>query len=94
MAWLSNPYVLGVAAHAGVPHKDEDSNGATNMTTKSERIDALRGATSDFREALETLQKSSNPKDIEHAETVLKHAGWKKGDNGEFTPPQSDHRSN
>ena len=57
-------------------------------------IDALRGATSDFREALETLQKSSNPKDIEHAETVLKRAGWKKGDNGEFTPPQSDHRSN
>ena len=64
------------------------------MTTKSERRDALIRATEDFRDALEVLKNSSNPEEREQAEAVLQRAGWKKGDNGEFTPPQSDHRSN
>lgn len=64
------------------------------MTTRSERIDALRGATEEFRDALEVLKNSSNPEERKQAEAVLQRAGWEKGDNGEFTPPQSDHRSN
>ncbi|QPL37231.1 hypothetical protein [Thalassospira sp. B30-1] len=64
------------------------------MTTKSERIDALKRATEDFREALETLQQSSDPSDRKHAEAILRRAGWEKDDNGVFKPPQSDHRSN
>lgn len=64
------------------------------MTTKSDRRDALIRATEDFRDALEVLKNSSNPEEREQAEAVLQRAGWEKGDNGEFTPPQSDHRSN
>ncbi len=57
------------------------------MTTKSERRDALVKATEDFREALEVLRKSTSPEDREHAETVLRRAGWKKDGNGVFKPP-------
>ncbi|MFV1851618.1 MAG: hypothetical protein ACMZ66_13025 [Thalassospira sp.] len=60
------------------------------MTTKSERRDALISATEDFREALEVLQQSNDPKDRKHAENTLRRAGWKKDGNGAFKPPLPD----
>jgi len=58
-----------------------------NTKERETRLAALKEATKDFQDAVETLRNSSDPKDREVAEQMLKRAGYKKDDNGVFTPP-------
>jgi hypothetical protein len=58
-----------------------------NTKERETRLAALKEATKDFQDAVETLRNSSDPKDREVAEQMLKRAGYTKDDNGVFTPP-------
>ncbi len=59
------------------------------MDEKQRRLEALKEESQDFKEAVEALLNSNDPRDRIEGEKTLMRAGWTRGADGQLKPPRS-----